>query len=117
MAKKTAKKQKSIFDPGFAVPSGMVPKWQKDEQSPATFDPLVSKYLPPIGVDPNGKPIYHAVGSGQSPYDRSNHARASYRAYADVKYAYTTAGQFPWWVWASVVGGVLLLGFAIANRK
>lgn len=100
------------------VPDGVSPKFTKDEQNPATFDPSTSYYLPPIGVDPTGKPFYHLPNDGSTldPYDRTNHARTAWRQYYDAKVAATTAGTFPVWVWVALGGAALTVGILYGTR-
>lgn len=95
------------------VPVGVTPHFSRNEQNPATFDPQTSLYLPPIGVDPNGKPYYHKPndGSGMEPYTKQNHMRADYRVYKDAKDAALTAGTLPVWVW--IIGGMAAIGVGI----
>jgi hypothetical protein len=113
------------IDPAFlalpgaaaALAAGHKLQLHKDEQSPATYNRGSSKYTPPVGFNPDtGAPIYNG-GHGLAPTNRENHGRNDYRAYADVKYEFTTAGVFPKWVWWTLAAGAVAMGLAIALRK
>jgi hypothetical protein len=123
MSKQSAKPPKlpkPIIPPpaGFPpAPPGVQVHLKSDEQNPLTFNPTTSRYLPPIGYDDVGKPVYHLIGEQFAPYNRANHARASYRAYADVKYAHLSAGKYPSWVWWAFGGGAALVAIALVVRK
>lgn len=105
---------------GIYVPPGVTPKFSKHEQNPQTFDPNTSLLLPPLGVDPNGKPYYHLPGDGSNmdPYDSGNHARLAFRKYYDAKLAAkNTTGTLPAMVWYLIGAGALGLGVIFALRK
>lgn len=40
-----------------------------------------------------------------------------YRAYADAKYGYLTAGTFPTWVWIGIAVAAVAVGFAIVKTR
>jgi hypothetical protein len=101
-----------------AIAAGVTLKLHSDEQSPASFNPQSSRYLPPYGFVPtSGKPYYHVPADNVNPTDRSNHQRAAYRAYADVKYSYLHAGQWPAWVWWTIGIAAVGAGLAFALRR
>jgi hypothetical protein len=118
-------KKTPAADPAFAALPGAAEalaaghklQLHSDEQSPASFVRSVSRWLPPLAIDvKTGKPIYH-IADGKAPGNRENHSRASYRAYADVKYSYLNLGSFPKWVWYAAGAAAAALGLAVALRK
>lgn len=101
---------RSVYDAGVKL------KVHSDEISPATFSLTSSRWLAPIGFDSAGRPFYHNLQSGADPYNRENHHRASYRAYADEKYSYQSAGKFPKWVWIGAAVAAAAVGLALALK-
>lgn len=99
---------------------GKCAKFNSDEQDPSTFDRTNSKFLPPIGVNPNGSPYYGPSPNqvaGQPASDRANHNWGPYRQYADVKYAYyesTGPNSLPSWLWWTIGTAAAAIGMALA---
>lgn len=97
-------------------PAGI--KFHANEQSAATFDIYNSKYLPPVGVDANGVPIYDAPGTADE-YNRANTFKPellAQRRKIKNEAAGTVPGSYSPWTYAAIIIAALLMGY-IATRK